>query len=93
MTGQVLFRIRWTMPDSQAEEFNKLIGQLRGVTRALGPYALVLEQEVAHARTQLLLVSVLAMWGFDHSELVTYIAFQTNEPCTQDEFDQHLAGI
>lgn len=51
-------RIRGTMPNEQVGEFNRYLGQLRGVARGLGPYALMLEQEVAHVRTQFLLLSV-----------------------------------
>lgn len=84
-------RIRETMPNDQVGAFNHYLGQLRGANRPIGSYVLVFVQEVAHARTQLLLLSALAMWGTDRSALLDYIAFNTNQPCTQAEFDEHLA--
>ncbi len=53
------YLIRSTVPDGQAGAFNRLLDQLHGVNSILTPYLLVLEQEVAHAQTQLLMLSAL----------------------------------
>jgi hypothetical protein len=83
-------RVHSTMPEDQAVEFNAYIAPLRGVARVVGPYALVLREELGHVRTQLALLQVLCAWGNDRAELLDYIQAQTDEPCTQHEFDQHL---
>lgn len=84
--------IRWTMPESQAVEFNGYMRQMRGVARGVGAYSLVLEQEIANARLQLILLSTLVLWGEDRSVLLDYLAYHTLEPCTAEQYAEHLAA-
>jgi hypothetical protein len=79
------------MPDGQAAEFNSYMTQLRGINQRVGPYILVLAEEIAHSNTKAVLLGVLCSWGYDRSEFVNYIGWQTDEPCTQEELDQHVA--
>lgn len=52
----------------------------------------LLEQEIANARVQLILLSTLVLWGEDRSALLDYIAYQTLEPCTAEQYAEHLAA-
>jgi hypothetical protein len=80
-------RIYVTMPDSQAIEFNGYMAALRRITQCVGPYVLVLAEEISHVTTKVVLLGVLSSWGDDRSKFVDYIPWQTDEPCSQAEFD------
>lgn len=62
--------IRLMMPDSQTAEFNGYMRQLRVLSQVVGAYSLVLEREVGLVQSQLLLLSVLVLWGEDREPTV-----------------------
>ena len=53
---------RWTMPDEQAVEFNRLIDLMNGVNIRLGPLVIALRLEVDKLSLRLGWLSTIALW-------------------------------
>jgi hypothetical protein len=77
---------RWTMLDSQAGEFNRLIRLMNGVNRGLGFYVFCLQQEVQILSLRAGGLATFLLWQWNAAQLAEYIQYETKEPVTESEY-------
>ena len=77
---------RWSMPDAQAPEFNRLIGLMNGVNRNLAPLVLHLQAGVEMLSLRLGWLTTILLWQWNVEQIVEYIRFETKEPVTEREY-------
>ena len=82
--------VRSTMPPEQVEEFNRLIGLIRGVNWGLGPLAFLLSQKVETVAVRLVLSQMIHLVIRVRNECLEFLDCHTKEPITQNEFSKRL---
>jgi len=77
---------RFTMPEHQVDEFNRLIGLMNGVNRWLGIYLMYLRQDSEKLSLLHIWLTTVLMWQFYTSQIVEFIEQGTKELVTEIEY-------
>ena len=78
-------RVRKTMPDEQAPEFNRYIKLMNAVNGPLAQYILTLDAVASQLAIKHGWLLTLELWAGDVLNLVAYVFLRTKEPITESE--------
>jgi len=77
--------VRYSMPQAQAAEFNRLIGLMNAANFHLGRYVLVIELLLGQLDLRYAWLATLRLWGMQASSTADYIGLYTKDPVTESE--------
>jgi len=77
--------VRYSMPHTQAREYNRLIDLMNAANFQLGQYVLVVELLVGQLDLRYAWLTTLRLWGMHASSTADYIGLYTKEPVTESE--------
>jgi hypothetical protein len=80
------------MPEEQFSEFNRYIGLMNAVNRALGLYLLHLKGEVEKLSRDAVWLATVLLWQAQAFELGAYIMSATTEPVTESAYKEIAAA-
>jgi hypothetical protein len=86
-------QLRYTAPESQAFEFNHLIGLMHAAGGDLAHLILIHREKIAQTDLRLAWLTSLCIYGLECSRVRSHLLFDVREPITQSVYDQRVQEI